>query len=140
MAVASTKPDWRRGLSQLWSPSIGLALIGFLLAFFLTRPPTPSVTSVDGTYVNSCCAPIRLSKGVLIAGKIRLPFKLRDMKYGLEAVTNREVQVGVDNSILSVQAPNMPESVILFDQDRRGFVLPRGRDAEFDFRAVRGGR
>ena len=118
---------------------IGLVLLGIVIVVVvLARPHAPTVASVDGIYVNSCCGPIRLLNGVLIADGIRVPFKLGNMKFGLVANLAKSVRVGPGSSISIGDEPD--RASILFDKDHKGFTLLRGHVTEYDFRRMQPGR
>src|SRR4051794_19574153 len=70
-------------LSRRMAPP--LAVIGLIIfAFWITRAEIAPLGSVNGIYRNSCCEPVELKNGDLITARLKVPFKLSPMKYGLE--------------------------------------------------------
>ena len=104
------------------------------VTFVLTRPATPPISSVNGTYRNACCEPVILKDGELIAAHFKVPFKLRLMKYGLDTEMERNVEVR-DGKVLLSERPG--KGGFLFANDVRGFTLCAktcGPNNEFEFR------
>jgi alpha-D-ribose 1-methylphosphonate 5-triphosphate synthase subunit PhnI len=65
-------------------------LILFALAAYCgTRPHNPAVSSVNGSYKNSCCNDLVLRDGLMITENDRVPFQLERMKFGLTAYPTR---------------------------------------------------
>jgi hypothetical protein len=95
-------------------------IVVFGAALWLIVPATPALSAVNGTYRNSCCGPVTLQDGVLVAPDFRTPFKLHMEKYGLMARIDRRIAVRSGKIVLS-GTPGTSE--ILFSDDRRGFTL-----------------
>jgi hypothetical protein len=73
----------------------GLAvfLLIVLAWYALTRSLVPAASMVNGTYSNPCCDNFILRDGVIIVGKTRVPFELKNMKFGLTAYPRQQVLV-----------------------------------------------
>ncbi len=87
---------------------------------WLTIPAAPTAQAMNGSYRNGCCEPIVLRDGVLITSTQKIPFKLKLMKYGLEAELARGIQI---RNREVVNDPRDGSERILFDRDRRGFTV-----------------
>jgi hypothetical protein len=100
--------------------------------FWFTRQPPPPVATVNGRYSNPCCQPILIKDGLFVVGAARVPFTLRDMKFGLEATPTRNITV--DRDEVQVAATDDAHRIyILFDDDHHGFTLlgPSRREIHF---------
>jgi hypothetical protein len=110
------------------------AVVVFGVALWLATPATPAPSAVNGTYRNACCRPIMLKDGTFTATGLSQPFKLRLQKFGLEAQTNRGLEVRNGQVVLSA-SPEIGR--FLFSDDVRAFTLCSqkcGTGHEFEFR------
>ena len=98
--------------------ALGLALAFVIL--WANHSPAPPARAVDGTYRNSCCAPITLTNGVLISGPVRVPFELRAMKYGWDTDMQFKVEVQGGRVVFSQSSEH---AGFLFDDSHRAFTL-----------------
>jgi hypothetical protein len=92
-------------------------------ALWLTRSPTAAVDAVNGTFANPCCAPVRLDHGRFAFGVERISFTLSNMKFGLVAHPSRGIEVGDGNVVKAVLADEPSDTIIRFDDDRKGFTV-----------------
>src|SRR5438105_15693495 len=108
-----------------------LLIIGvvLLLGLFITYKinTRPSLSLVNGTYVNACCVTVIMRDGLFLYGSQHIRYNLYHMKFGLTAyikgvLTHHDIQVAEQETALS-----------FFDDDRgRGFTtVVEGRDYTF---------
>ena len=103
LSLVASRGDFKALMTISRRMAPPLAIMGLIVAaLWVTRAQPPPLGSVDGIYINSCCAPVQLKDGLIANGTLRVPFKLAiekagDMdhpnKIGLVAVT--PVTVGV---------------------------------------------
>ena len=116
--------------------AIPLAIIGLIVsAFWLTRTRPPPLGSVNGVYRNACCEQIELRNGNFITSRLKIPFKLSPMKYGLES---QGLAVEANNGRI-VMSPTPDCGSLLFADDKRSFTVastPCGQRGNITFRRM----
>jgi hypothetical protein len=112
-------------------------LFGFMViiagVIWITRKPPPPVAMFNGLYSNVCCQTIGVENGMFVIGPNRVHFTVRNMKYGLEATPDQNISVSQEG-IQITPTDEDHRTRILFDEDRRGFVLLDRSTREFHFR------
>jgi hypothetical protein len=116
ISIVATRGDLKAfvGLSRRLAPP--LAIIGLVVsALWLIRAQSPPLGSVDGIYINSCCAPVQLKGGTLASGTFRVPFKLAMEKAGDMGHPNKIGIVAVTPVTVAVRAgqvTGVPDPVV----------------------------
>ena len=88
--------------------------------YWYRRSHVPAVASVNGVYRNPCCGDVVLQDGVIITGKVRVPFKLENMKFGLTAYTDKELRVQGTQVVVRTSEE---EGNVSFNKEGTVFVL-----------------
>lgn len=107
----------------------GAVLIaGFtLLMILLPAPKLPPISTLNGQYINSCCAPVELLNGWIIVNGQQRPFKVEFDKIGLYVLPDRYVGIQDGRRLtvgggfplkLRVDDARQPSSIQLWDVDR----------------------
>lgn len=88
--------------------------------YWYVRSHAPAVASVNGVYRNACCSDLVLQDGVIIAGKVQVPFKLESMKFGLTAYPSKRLEVHGTQVVVGMTAE---EDGVLFDKGATALTL-----------------
>ena len=80
-------------LSRLQQITLALFVVIAAGWYWYVRSHAPVVASVNGTYTNACCGELLLHDGAIIAGNVRVPFQLENMKFGLTAYPSERIEV-----------------------------------------------
>ncbi len=136
-SVVATRgsPQALMALSRRLAPP--LVIIGLIVsALWLTRTQPPPLASVDGIYLNPCCAPVQLKYGMLVSGTVHVPFKLAMAKAGDWDHPNKIGLVAVTPVTVGVQAGQViarPDQVMKTGWDGKTEMMLGGDPAPISF-------
>jgi hypothetical protein len=108
---------------------LGAVLIaGFaLLMILVPKPKLPPISTLNGRYNNSCCAPVELLNGRIIVNGQNRPFKIEFDKIGLYVLPDKYVGIQDGRRLtvgggfplkLRINDAQRPSSIQLWDVDR----------------------
>jgi hypothetical protein len=91
-----------------------------VLWYWQARTTGTAVASVNGIYANECCGELSLQNGKIVSAKTRVPFRLKNMKFGLTAYPDARLEI---HGTEVVFLPNSENKGLIFSKDGSAFTI-----------------